>query len=598
MRGSRGQTRLAAVLLGTLLAAGMLGAVALTRSTARTPGNDINPRLLGVPGPGVHRATGAAVTQSVGGSGTGFSHVGLPGSAIVTGEPSLALDPDGAIYVTGPTSIPHDPSISGSPLWKSTDGGLHFTGPVATGTAGLTAAEFGGGDSDLVFDSNGVLYLVSLWLGNSQIAVSTDKGASFVAQPLAHVTPVDDRPWITHDPVTDSLYLVWDGGDGLHVGRTLLRDKTAGTPAHEVGSLLFAQDVVAVPETPVGGSAVPDGGGITRQCVCAPGTIAVDPAGNVFIAYSSQLGMAVATSRDQGLTWTQSVVPHTATGSAFDLGYVFQTIRSDGDGNLYLTWSQGPAEGPIHVYFSYLPSGASTWHEPIRVSTTKNAVFGTLATFPNRSNAVDIAYYGTDDFVGQPNTASESTRWNLYLAQSLDPLGGGPFVTKVALPAVHDGAIETGGLGGAADRSLGDFFGLVVDPNGLADIVTAVGNVESGTTIQFVHQETAASMSAQPAMSVTKAKKTYGPRGESRSGRTYQAPVQKTPRSAGTPSASEAPPQRTAPTPMPSSRPFAGAARIASVPDAKPGPSVLVPLVVLTAFFALGSLLSRHVGRR
>jgi hypothetical protein len=509
----------------------------------------------------------------------------------MTGEPSIALDGDGTIYVTGPTGIGRDPALSASPLWKSTDGGQRFIGPVSTGTAGQTAAEVGGGDSDLVFDDDGHLFVATLWLGNSQIAVSTDRGVTFTANPISHPTPVDDRQWLAYDPVNDSLYMVWDGGDGLHVGRAVIREQTGGTAAHEAGSLVFVQDVVAVPETPVGGTAIPDGNGAIRQCVCPPGSIAVDPAGNVYIAYSSQDGMAISESRDGGLTWTQALVPDTATGSAADLDYVFHT-----DGNLYVVWSQGPAAGPIRVYFSYRPAGATTWHAPVLVSTTKDAVFGTVATFPGRKNAVDVAYYGTDDHDGSPSGASSSTKWNLYLAQSLNPLGGGAFTTTVAFADVHRGPIEFAGIGGGSDRSLGDFFGLAVDEHGLADIVTAVGNAASGTKIHFVHQVSAASMRPPAAPSAKKTARApgttsvaYAPSSQTQ---------QRAPAVAGT-NANAAQPRAVEALPAePVFRPFEGAAAGETVPAAQPGPPILLPLLLLSAFFVIGGGLAYRLGRR
>jgi hypothetical protein len=362
--------------------------------------------------------------------------------------------------------------------------------------------------------------------------------------------------------------------------------------------LVFAQDVVAVPESPVGGGSVPDGGGAIRQCVCAPGSMTVDPAGDVFIAYSHQLGMAVAKSTDQGLTWTQSFVPHTTTGSAFDLDYLFQTIRSDRDGNIYLVWSAGPPTGPIKIYFSYLPAGATTWHEPIAVSTTQEAVFGTLATFPNRSNAVDIAYYGTDEFTGVPASAPASTKWHLYVAQSTDPLGDAPFATKVALADVHEGAIETGGVGSAGDRSLGDFFGMVVDEDGLAEIATAVGNAASGTTIHFVRQTSADAMSSKVAGSTTaKAPTIARETGRNRD----DAPATQNDRRGGDGgSARGGRGTRATHTPpaLPASRPFEGAAILFSLPRDPPGSPSLLPLIVLSACFAFGGGLAYRLKRR
>lgn len=405
----------------------------------------------------------------------------LPGSEIVRGEPSLAFDSTGVIYVVAPTGLGHAPTTPASPLWRSTDGGSSFQGPSSTQTGGGAVPELGGGDADIVVDGFDAVYVTNLWLGNTTMAVSTDQGNTFTQLPVGHLTPVDDRPWLAYDSVNDALYMAWDGGDGLHVGKTLLRSVTTGTQAAPAGGLLFAQDVVAVPESILAGTPA---GAVARECVCPPGTITVEPSGAVDLAYSSQNGLGIARSTDGGLTWNSTYVPGSATGSAQDLDDDFQVLRSDAAGNLYVAWSQAAGAG-VQVYFSYLQRGATAWHAPVRVSTTKDAVFGTIV--PVSPGIADIAYYGTNDFGGDPNSAG-SASWDVYLAQAQDVFRSGVVVTADVYPAVHTGAIDTAGLGSGTDRSLGDFFSIAIDKAGMAGIITAVGNVAQGVKLQYIRQ--------------------------------------------------------------------------------------------------------------
>jgi len=425
----------------------------------------------------------------------------LPASGAAN-EPSLAIDSTGAIFVTGPTQLTHATTVSASPLampvsasplWKSTDGGATWTGPISTETGGQTATGLGGGDSDIVIGPGDSIYVTNLWLGNSSMSVSTDHGSTFTELPIGHVTPVDDRPWLTYDPASGSLYMAWDGAGALHVGRALIGgtvqvNQVPGAGPQQVpsagpqGQLVFEQDVPAVPNEP------------DRGCsTCPPGTLVVDPFGNVDVAFAGTSGVGVASSTDGGLTWgTPAYVPGTAGTNASNSN-VFQILRSDAQGNLYLVWTALASNGNPAVLLSFLPSGSSAWHAPIQVSTTPDALFGTLAVVA--PGIVDVAYYGST-FSGDPNGAPPSTRWNLDLAQVQDLFGSPTTTTADVLPSFHHGAISTGGATGSltgtvsgtpADRRLGDFFSIAVDAAGLANIITAADD-GSGTKLQFIHE--------------------------------------------------------------------------------------------------------------
>jgi hypothetical protein len=457
-------------------------------------------------------AAGAAAPSSSPGlvpvpGSASFADTLLPGSSVVTGEPSLLLGGDGRVVVTGPTGIGHPSTISASPAWVSADRGRSFRGPIPTETGGQTAAGIGGGDSDIIADHQGDLYLTNLWLGNTTMAVSTDAGDSWTQLPVGHLSPADDRPWLAYDPTSDALYMAWDGFDGIHVGKTLLRAATRGTAAAPPSGLVFLQDVVAVPEVIASGTPA---GSTARECVCPPGTIAVDPRGGVHVAFSSQFGLGVASSSDGGLTWSTAYVPDSGDGKAQDLANNFQVLRSDSAGNLYVVWSRAGARGDV-VLLSWLVAGATTWHAPVSVSISASGLFGTLAVAAPGS--VDIAYYGTDDFPGDPNSAPAATRWDVYMTQLRDLFSSSPtaLVTDV-YQRVHTGAISTGGITGGADRSLGDFFSLAVDDQGLACMVTAVGDAGSGTTLHYLHQ-TSPLVPAAPAVANDASPSTTPPSG-------------------------------------------------------------------------------------
>jgi hypothetical protein len=455
---------------------------------ARFLGRPIQPGVpLGAPGPAAGRAAAPAATTTRGRPGLApvrVSTTALPDSSTVS-EPSIALDSKGNIYVTAPTGLGHSPSLSTSPLWKSSDGGATWQGPISTETGAQTASGVGGGDSDIVIDSNDDIFITSLWLGDTSMSVSSDGGSTFTALPVGHLTPMDDRPWLAWDPTSDSLWMDYDGFESLRVARTVLNSTVdgAGAGRQPATGLVFSQNVPAEPNE------------TSRNCTfCPPGTIAVDPSGNVWVAYVAKDGrVAVAESQagqattPVGVVWHATEVSDSGSAATNDSNN-FQVLRSDGQGNLYLVWSQKSSNGgPSQVFLSWLQAGGSSWSAPLQVSTTASALFGTLAVVA--PGTVDVAYYGSN-YAGDSNAAPAGTQWSVYLAQVQNLSGSASTLTADLMPAFHSGSISTQGAtctSNCPDRSLGDFFSIAVDRSGMADIITTAGDASS-RRLAFVHQ--------------------------------------------------------------------------------------------------------------
>jgi hypothetical protein len=113
-----------------------------------------------------------------------------------------------------------------------------------------------------------------------------------------------------------------------------------------------------------------------------------------------------------------------------------------------------------------------TWTNPVKVSsTTATNVFPTMDLVAPGS--VDVGYYGTTT-PGGPNTVNAT--WNVYLARSINALSAAPsFFPAMAVAGIHTGAIESSNE--SSDRSLLDFFQLVVDANGKANIIYTAGQL-------------------------------------------------------------------------------------------------------------------------
>jgi hypothetical protein len=419
--------------------------------------------------------------------------VELPGSGGL-GEPSIATDSIGRLFVTAPQAIGNITG-GGSPVWNSKDAGATWSNPPTV----PSGDPLSGGDTDFAVDSADNVYQTDLWLGNSAMAVSTDHGASFIANEYGHTQPGDDRPWLAYSKKDNALYMVWDGVDAVHV------QKSAPLVTPQTG-ILPGQDVPVVAESIIstGATQVPDQ---VRECVCPPGGITVDQNSNsIYVTYSRQNGngagggVGVARSDDSGLTWTLMSIPGTgSTGSAFDTEYNFDPVKVDNNGTVYVMWAEGRkivtdgngndvATGGVAIKYAYSKDKGATWSTPVTLSTTSNT-----ATFPTMDvvspGVIDTAWYGTSA-TGDPNQASNAT-WNLVFAQVTAADTPAPkFTPSNAATNIHTGCIQSGGSDTAdcSDRSLLDFFQLVVYA-GKANIIYAVGDATKGTNLWFVRQQ-------------------------------------------------------------------------------------------------------------
>ncbi len=416
----------------------------------------------------------------------------LPGSDSF-GEPSLARDFGGRLFATAPRGLLTTATTDQpSPVWVSQDGGQSFQGPIVPAIDGAVTQPLGGGDTDTIAvpDVTQSVFQTDLWLGDTTMRVSTDHGQSWLSNLAGHSSPGDDRPWLAYSGKDQSLYVVYDGFDAVHVAR-------ASLAAGPTGGIAFVQDVAAVPECLIGGQylvrnnkpqlklANPCYAGTpitVRQCVCPPGGITVDPnTGSIYVTYSRQNGaagggVAVARSDDLGLTWSTFNIPGTgSTGSAFDTEWNFDPVKVDSQGNVYVAWGE-LIGGSVQIRFAVSRDHGQSWSTPVKVSTASATnVFPTMDLVAPGS--VDIAYYGATSS-GDPNEVVAT--WNVYLSKVTNALGTPGVSTAMAVAGIHSGAIESSNE--TSDRSLLDFFQLIVDAAGKANIIYTAGQLSSTGT--------------------------------------------------------------------------------------------------------------------
>src|SRR4051794_19660905 len=222
-------------------------------------------------------------------AGTGSAYAAFNAPVVVTsanlGEPGIDVARDGAIYVNAPTGLLSNLPGSPSDVFRSDDAGATWKLlPV-----GLKANFPGGGDSDISLDpTTGAIAETDLWLGSATVSTSTDKGATWTANPLQGVV-VQDRQWVAQSGGGNVYHLTHQIPSGLIVSKSV------------DGGLTYPISMVAA--TPVD----------QTGCVCPPGTLIAEGGSPLsdkvgFVYAPSTGGVKFARSTNGGLTFTNVAV--------------------------------------------------------------------------------------------------------------------------------------------------------------------------------------------------------------------------------------------------------------------------------------------------
>jgi hypothetical protein len=167
---------------------------------------------------------------------------------------------------------------------------------------------------------------------------------------------------------------------------------------------------------------------------------------------------------------------------------------------VYAVWSDN-----TNIYFSSSANQGSTWRvTPVQVNS--GATMGNANVFPwvaaDANGHVVVVWLGADRAgnsndravmePGHPATQeapcttgntcmTQWAKWNVYAAETVNGNDRVPLFAQHTASdhVIHRGTISTGGLGGAADRNLADFFQVALDPRGRAAVAFADDHVVS-----------------------------------------------------------------------------------------------------------------------
>lgn len=367
----------------------------------------------------------------------------LPDSVGEGFEPHILAGPgygtdDEWLYIDSPTGL--GSQLSGN-LWISKDGG--FTWEFKE--TGRPPINYGGsGDSYSAVFQDGTIVFTDLYLITVTVDTSLDGGETWLQNPQASITPIDDRQWLQIGPTVgggpfsddETLYLTYNQ---IPLGLIIQKSRITAT----------------------GFGWIPGNAGLpVSTSTGSRDYFAVDQNdGTLYLPNKEGQTLAMYVSDDGANTFSRYVVLE-GTG---DIQNIFTAVEVDNEGNVYLTWS---AEKE-HIFMAVSTDKGQTWDITQVTKTLGCRVLPWICA--GDSGRVGLTWYETNVEGDSDNTADmEGAIWDVKAAICINALEDNrTFLITNIQENVHTGTIKTTGASSDdADRDLGDFFTCDVDRAG------------------------------------------------------------------------------------------------------------------------------------
>lgn len=194
-----------------------------------------------------------------------------------------------------------------------------------------------------------------------QVFKSTDGGETFALSTELPVFFFEDKPWMTVDPATDALYMVW--ADLIDPSRGPFFFDILFSRSTDHGATFSPPVKISSPRSQGDGSFV-----------------SVGPAGEIYVTWTDDVrSIYFDRSLDGGATWlpvdkvvnARIVPPGTALGDTLSNPILtFSAVdrtRGSHRGRIYVVWDGAP-QGDADVFLSYSDDRGDSWSRPLRVN--------------------------------------------------------------------------------------------------------------------------------------------------------------------------------------------------------------------------------------
>jgi len=292
-----------------------------------------------------------------------------------TGEPSIAVAPDGTEYIVAPDGAGlRAPSqlggqgTGGSLVWRSTTHGKSW---VSLGSYDVPT---GGGDTDIAVTPDGTLYASGLsYLACSTVARSTDRGDSWLAMPLAgcgREPLINDRQW-TATYGNDVVYTAI--GDTVDSQIDLVRSAVSSPLVVPSTTMQLSQEpdyqwpgTVDVDQRTGSVYTVWNTTGAPNDCDKAPGASDCKPTD----ASTKTPDRILVSVLPDGAA--SAPAPQVVASRAFDTFDSFVVVTLDRAGNVYVAWTERhPASKGTWTVLARSADGGKHWSTPVKVNRVR-----------------------------------------------------------------------------------------------------------------------------------------------------------------------------------------------------------------------------------